>query len=476
MPTQYDNLGFGQLNPIEKKLIAPRGRSDADYFGQIFASTLNSIDGESILGNGPFKAICLRQEGPNGVKTSWLDRAVSVTTADTGTNQERVKIKARIPELHAMLPVPLEVGKEGDAQRINYYPTFVARDAGAFTPEPGTLVWVTFGNLENMSDPIYLGPVIEVAIPGVPGGSLEALYASIAGGLGAGGTGPFSYSSSAFGAHASNFGPADEEKFVTAKHRQALKFAIEEWKRFVGEPKKGAWEAISRYIGDPKCGNWKSKVPYLRNQQFEWCGAFLTCPFGAVGLKSVTVQSGLMSTYRIHARAKTTKAIQDKRKAKGKKYILPAGRLLNFKDIAPGDIVLVARGAEGAGITAGKHITMCWATPGQKDPMYEMGYRNGDFEKVNFEKYPEYSIAPTIPPGYIRTVEGNANGIGPKKEAGKFQGVITKLRHAQKQIVHIIRYKAEDFEDWPPPAQASVADTDAIVDEIEGADVSQPSA
>jgi len=74
-----------------------------------------------------------------------------------------VKIKARVPEVHSMLPVPDQLGSEqGPHQQIiDMYPTFVAMSTAVQVPNPGDLVWVDWGNRQNWSDPFYIRPVRE---------------------------------------------------------------------------------------------------------------------------------------------------------------------------------------------------------------------------------------------------------------------------------------------------------------------------
>lgn len=80
-----------------------------------------------------------------------------------------VAIKARIPELHSMLPIPSSIGSDdcdkkresnlGDCHHpvIDLYPTFYGRNDNIPVPKPGDLVRLSFKNLETMTDPIYVG-------------------------------------------------------------------------------------------------------------------------------------------------------------------------------------------------------------------------------------------------------------------------------------------------------------------------------
>jgi len=76
------------------------------------------------------------------------------------TTRGTVRIKARIPELHYMLPLPRSID---DFETISLYPTFKAV-ATSFNPQPnnsgdiapGSIIVVTFGNMSNFGDPQIL--------------------------------------------------------------------------------------------------------------------------------------------------------------------------------------------------------------------------------------------------------------------------------------------------------------------------------
>ena len=76
------------------------------------------------------------------------------------TTRGTVRIKARIPELHYMLPLPRGID---DYETISLYPTFTAV-ANSFSPHPtdrgdiapGSILVVTFGNMSNFGNPQIL--------------------------------------------------------------------------------------------------------------------------------------------------------------------------------------------------------------------------------------------------------------------------------------------------------------------------------
>ena len=72
-------------------------------------------------------------------------------------------MKIRIPELHKMLPAPFDLEEDDDKAGllsscpiIDMYPTFYSNSTNFIIPNPGDLVRVTYSDLENFEDPIYL--------------------------------------------------------------------------------------------------------------------------------------------------------------------------------------------------------------------------------------------------------------------------------------------------------------------------------
>jgi lysophospholipase L1-like esterase len=105
----------------------------------------DSYENDALSNQIKFYAVCLRKLGnydPN--------------------HEGLVRIKARIPELHYMLPIPKD---KDDMAAIALYPTFVAYETSfskvpaggkANSVIPGTIVTVTFGNMSNFSEPLLL--------------------------------------------------------------------------------------------------------------------------------------------------------------------------------------------------------------------------------------------------------------------------------------------------------------------------------
>ena len=65
--------------------------------------------------------------------------------------------KVFIPEIHCMLPVPRSTADYSN-HIYDLLPTFYSQSLAVSEARIGGFVRVTFGDLENLEDPIYLGP------------------------------------------------------------------------------------------------------------------------------------------------------------------------------------------------------------------------------------------------------------------------------------------------------------------------------
>ena len=164
------DYAFGDMNPILPKPGKIYRDHETEGIEAIAQSTAETYETETILGTGPYKAICLRVENaevagganPTGgsQKMSWLDRMYSAFEDAPDGTVKFLEVKATIPELHgAMFPPPKSYS---DHSAINRFPTFVARigNQAEPAPVPGDVIWVDFGNRATLQDPQYLGPLI----------------------------------------------------------------------------------------------------------------------------------------------------------------------------------------------------------------------------------------------------------------------------------------------------------------------------
>ena len=195
-PSDFEpaKIGYGTLNDVSKPIGGTRERqsSGQTFLDAVQSAAQNQFSTSALANTGPYKAIVLRVEKESGEPGagSWMSAALSFF----GGTPPIVKIKARIPEVHAALPVPKQLGSApGEYQKIiDLYPTYIAQTTAVPEPAPGDIVYVDYGNKNKWTDPIYLKPLIE-AVPGAGG----------AGGPGAGGafgncgTGPGVFAASA---------------------------------------------------------------------------------------------------------------------------------------------------------------------------------------------------------------------------------------------------------------------------------------
>jgi len=172
-----EKFKFGELNPVGSsttRTMVDLNTADATMDTVRFA-TRTFFKHNALKGTGPYKGIVLRIDdaGTAGVPgqvsrqgsgfsnyTSILgDGAGLVQTAGTLS-----KIRVRIPEIHAALPIPKSLPvltqESPDHRIIDMYPQFVAETTSVLIPaQAGDLVWVDFGNRKTLEDPIYIAPV-----------------------------------------------------------------------------------------------------------------------------------------------------------------------------------------------------------------------------------------------------------------------------------------------------------------------------
>ena len=157
-------IPFNTLNDVSQAIGGGRERQSAgtDFIDALVNAAKRQFVPDALQGTGPYKAIVLRVEPATGKQEpgNFLSNTFGSFFGDP---PPMVRIKARIPEIHAALPVPTQVGSaNGDHQQIiDLYPTFVAQDTSIEEPKPGDIVNVDFGNKNTYSDPIFLGPLLK---------------------------------------------------------------------------------------------------------------------------------------------------------------------------------------------------------------------------------------------------------------------------------------------------------------------------
>ena len=187
-----------------------------------------------------------------------------------------------------------------------------------------------------------------------------------------------------------------------------LKVAEAVWRQRIVEPTSSSPNGAAQIDQMIRSGiglDWSWEPRYVRNRQFEWCGAFAAFVYGHVGLKRVFRRGdsnqgipGMASTYRLYQWARGN------------------ARWLEPSQIRPGDVAVVGKDPNASGNKRwGNHITICRA----------------------------------VKPDGIETYEGNAGGTGPDGET--YEGVIrqfrpfTAARASTYRVIFGVRPLSEDW-------------------------------
>jgi hypothetical protein len=163
--SRYDNLnvGFGVLNPMKD---APEGKTfdtdNSDVLGYLTKDFKDRYKEElSKFAQGQMLAVCLRVEGfvNQGGAQDPMGFAAHVSHLVT-EGPALIQIRARLPELNSMLPIPSDLPNRDDISldhdKINMHPLFTSRQPLSAIPQPGDLVWVSFQNTDSQKSGILL--------------------------------------------------------------------------------------------------------------------------------------------------------------------------------------------------------------------------------------------------------------------------------------------------------------------------------
>ena len=163
---------LGEINtwqrPVARKLLDQD--ADPSYLVQEVITERYTYDS---IGKGPYKGVVLRVEDSFGENGNDFDHPDdhpegymyrSKTVA--GKPAILYRLRVRIPEIHASLPIPKclpTAGPETEAHPedgiINLYPVFVSEKPELEKPEQGQIVWVDYRDKESFEKPIYKGLV-----------------------------------------------------------------------------------------------------------------------------------------------------------------------------------------------------------------------------------------------------------------------------------------------------------------------------
>ena len=191
------------------------------------------------------------------------------------------------------------------------------------------------------------------------------------------------------------------DRFASLPHLVAVDRARSEWASEIREPPGSGWRRIDPYIRSSEGLGWPGadaadlgkRVPYTKNRQFAWCGAFVAFCWSSV--RSEIRRKHFSSCYRLWTWAKAEK------------------RLVSTDEIRAGDIALVGNRKSRAW---GAHVVLC--TAGVVDD-------------------------------HVATIEGNAKGMG--VDGNVYEGVIQRRRRitpsesSEYYVMHVIRLSPQDL-------------------------------
>lgn len=227
--------------------------------------------------------------------------------------------------------------------------------------------------------------------------------------------------------------PVPESGTELDEHRRSVVVAtaLREWQRGVCEPntpgvsqtlREASRQRIDTYIRGKQGLDWTSgntkhlgkPIPYRKDGDFSWCGAFAAWCYGHAGLKHELRQKVLPSCRRLFKWAEGTDRFVDFRSG---------GNAGVLRSLEPGDLLIVGR----KGSRYGDHIVVL---------LSDLTERRGSAgTRMVWD-----------------TVEGNATGPGPLERPTTWEGVIKRERPldrgtADEYAAHFgVCFRAEDFE------------------------------
>jgi len=198
------NPPLGLLNNIGTATGKPRITAEESAASIARMTQKQALSHQVFKNISKFKAIVLRvKRGASGpglynnsekldstvsrhAPASWGDRLFGISSPlELDEDVQLIQIWARIPELHAGLEPPeglLGEATDRDNWLIDQHDIFTAQDTDVPEPKPGDIVWVDYGNRNNFTDPIYLGPVLggkaQITVSNKSSNTLTSIHSS----------------------------------------------------------------------------------------------------------------------------------------------------------------------------------------------------------------------------------------------------------------------------------------------------------
>lgn len=333
-----DRDKIGGLNPIYGEKFSQRVRTHLDtlkldvqskMIAAAYATEKENISFGSVRG----VVVHVNEQGPEflGFEGAWGVGAI-------GNNS--VNIHVRIPEIHGYMLNP-DPTKHSEEEMINIaksYPIFIGTTNGDRSPVKGDIVLVDFYSNEKSLGGTYKSIVSKVEDMGNSSEEIDSI-------------------SGYLGGTVQRISGDNFDLSMPDPNLSSVEIAIKEWERGVYEPPNGNWQRISSYIG--KGLGWTDRIPYLKDKDFEWCGAFV----------SFCMPNILLKNRKEHFAGAR----------KMRKWSEGNERRISVEEIRAGDIIISGK------IPDGEHVSLC------------VGH--GD--------------------GYVDSIDGNSFGPGPNGKDNK---------------------------------------------------------
>jgi len=157
----------GDLNPVERPFIRRSYDEDLTSGMETLVEAARSVFDYNVFESvsRPFRAIVLRDESNSlSIPIEARNRINSIVAAGSSDDVSGVPpnvkmVRCRIPEIHTSLPEPEDYLADESQPLIDLYPLFVGivpEEEAEVQLTPGQIVEVDYGNLDNLSDPIFV--------------------------------------------------------------------------------------------------------------------------------------------------------------------------------------------------------------------------------------------------------------------------------------------------------------------------------
>lgn len=162
----YRDVEAGILNNSEQPKT-PKSYRDpkvSNFFRNTEETNSQKYDTNILESRGNFRGVVLRKEEKSSDDDGLLSGFLDYFGASGDEKPDLAKATCRIPLLHAACPVPSDHPDQEGAVINAFYHTFTSQSdlyKEENCPDAGEVVWLDYGDRENMSSPQFIKPVYE---------------------------------------------------------------------------------------------------------------------------------------------------------------------------------------------------------------------------------------------------------------------------------------------------------------------------